>query len=208
MSQLTTPDTGIDQPGISYFVALQFSEEVARNLVQQAEAIAKAVGAGVYVSPLPSLHVSIMDFIDLKIDPEAFGFVHKDAFWQERSQQFLEAFYEVVATIAPFTITFDQIAVSPAAIIVKGHDQGQVQGIRTKLMERIGDKRLPGTKQPPDIIHSTIARFTQPVPLAKAVAAAAAPQMHLVQSVEAFCVFRQSRMHVLEAEKIAEVTLV
>lgn len=61
------------------------------------------------------------------------------------------------------TVTFDQIKVFSGAIILEGIDDGTIAAARSRFAD---DVTLPeGTRTPPNIIHTTIARFREQLPL-------------------------------------------
>ena len=59
---------------------------------------------------------------------------------------------------------FDTIGVSAGAVYRQAHDHGTFQHIRDSFLRET--ELLPGTKQPPKIIHTTIARFLKEISLA------------------------------------------
>ncbi len=73
------------------------------------------------------------------------------------------AFERSISGVKAPMITFDAVRLFNNAIIIQGHDDGTIQQIRNKFKEYFS---LPdGTRTPPAIIHSTIARYTAPLNL-------------------------------------------
>jgi len=92
----------------------------------------------------------------------------------------------------PITVTLDTLEASSSAIIIKGRDDGSFQRIR----DVISDKRLlpDGTRTPPDIIHSSLARYVKEVDVDQVRSILSSHNLELVQTVTEFEMVRVWRM--------------
>lgn len=64
---------------------------------------------------------------------------------------------------APVTVTFDTVEAFPGAIILKGHDDGTIDRLRSEFIS--GFDLPEGSRKPPAIIHTTVARYKKPLNL-------------------------------------------
>jgi hypothetical protein len=91
----------------------------------------------------------------------------------------------------PITVTLNTLEASPATIIVRGTDDGSFQHIRNAISSK---HLLPkGTRTPPDIIHSSLARYIKEVDLEHIRSVVARHQLKLTQQVTEFEMVKISR---------------
>jgi hypothetical protein len=97
-----------------------------------------------------------------------------------------------LANQGPIAVTLDTLEVSPAAIILRGTDDGSFQRIRNAVS---GKHLLPnGTRTPPDIVHSSLARYVKEVDVEDVRSVLARYRLNLVQTVTEFEMVRIWRM--------------
>lgn len=106
-----------------------------------------------WLTPPETLHITLMDWIAPLVD---YG-TDKEALFKELFPGYDRVFTKLLQQQAPITVHFDTVKVTPGAIILIGHDDGSFKRIRDGFLQQI--ELLPNTKQPPTIIHSTIARY-------------------------------------------------
>lgn len=203
----TKPDKLIGLSDVSYFATLFFSPQNAEWLQDIAVLIAKKFGDAIFVQPAHSLHINIVDFIDIATDITPSGVATKDELWDERGPQFEQALAEATEHVAPFTITFNEIGADERGIYIKGHDQGQIAAIRKVLVQQCDGVWLPGTQQPADDICVIIAHYQESCDLTDVQKAVAEQTLQLDQRADTVYVTRQSKMHVLTFKHIAEYEL-
>lgn len=187
--------------GQSYFLGLAFPPAIADSLEDIAMSVAREI-TGITVQPARTLHISLLDFIDSIIDPAHHGYPSKTALWEEIGPQCEEATQKALKDIKPFDVRFGELIVTDTTIILKGDDGGQIQRIRTAIMEDIDALRLPRSKRPPVIIHSSIARYNKVMPLEPIREAAASEQVDFTFHVDTFQLLHQLKMNMLESEEI------
>jgi|GEM_PF-2652000 len=184
--------------GVSYFLALDIPALVADAIEDRVQSIAREVGDGLYVQPARSLHITALDFIDPIIDPQKFGYASKAELWAKIGPQCQAAIERALKNVTPFTITFDELRVYDAAVILAGHDDGQLEKIRHSISQEIAGLQLPRTKQPPQIIHTTVARYTRVMPLQPVRELAAAEPLEFKLQVTALHLRNQLKANMLE----------
>lgn len=138
---------------------------LGKSTVQEVALIQKQLdtllGDSVWLTPPNCLHVTLMEII---CDADYGNTPRKELFdaWYADYGALAKQIIEGNST---FPIVFNEIHVSPMAIIIKTNQPDSLNEIRKQLLNRI---KLPeGTKLPPDIGHSTIARFKKEIDLDK-----------------------------------------
>lgn len=120
--------------------------------------LAENIGETLWLAPSNSLHITLCEIIQPKAYGEDRGLLYKR---HEREYHQLPA--TVLATVEPIKVHFNTIEVSPQAVIVRGDDAGVFNKIRVGLTDVL--PLPPETKRPPDIVHISIARYTEAIPL-------------------------------------------
>lgn len=141
--------------GVGAFLSEQ-SQKIVTNLLQQ---LTDELPGILWPMPPEALHITLFEIIvaldAYKGDRDELYEKHKVAIDQE-----LDA---MLSQMGPISIDFKYLEASPAAIIVKGTDDGGMQKIRESIVSK---GLLPSeTKLPPNIIHSSIARYIKAVDL-------------------------------------------
>lgn len=97
-----------------------------------------------------------------------------------------------LANQRPITVTIDTLEASPSAIIVRGTDDGSFQRIRDAISSKY---LLPeATRTPPDIIHSSLARYIKEIDVEHVRSVVARHQLEFTQTVTHFKMVRVWRM--------------
>lgn len=116
-------------------------------------------GDAIWLQEPPSLHITLMEII---CDTD-YGELSRAKFFQDWYTAYNSTTKNVLSQLAPFDLVFDELLVSQRAIIIKTSQSEELNTIRARLL---GKTTLPhDTKNPPDITHSTLARFTAPLNL-------------------------------------------
>lgn len=154
----TPPDHSEDEHSI---VRLLSPDSTSQAKAIQNE-LRNLFGDAIWLQEPPSVHVTLMEII---CDTEYVG-KSRQQYFDEWYAAYNETVKDILSTIEPFGISFNELLVSPRAIIIKSLDSEALNGIREALLKRIN--LPPGTKIPPDITHSTLARFNIPIDLEEA----------------------------------------
>jgi hypothetical protein len=110
----------------------------------------------IWSTPPETLHVTLMDWLAPLVDYTA----DKDVLFDDLFPVYDEALSRILKEGAPIHLVFNRLIVSPSAIAIVADENSTkiINDIRQHFLSEI--KLLPNTKQPPNIVHCTIARFT------------------------------------------------
>lgn len=145
-----------------FSIAAMLSNETIQEVLSIQSQLTALLGEAIWLTPPNALHSTLMEII---CDTKYEGMSRKEHFthWYER---YNDKARETIATFHPFDVTFNELHVSPAAIILKATDTSVFNTIREALLE---STTLPTqTKLPPDITHCTIARYNKEIDLGMA----------------------------------------
>jgi hypothetical protein len=200
--ELAQPVDWIKKPCVGYMMNAEFSDENAAQLEKLMDDLAREFGDGVFCMPRTSLHITLLDWIAPLIDYED---KDKDVLYKKIRSQYDKAMADILNTVGPITVTFNEIEVFPNTVIILGQDDGTFRYIREQFLERV--ELLPGTKLPPQIIHSSLARFTKPLELDKVRAFLAGKIVDITQEMTTFRLVRSAREPLLEFETLKRYKL-
>lgn len=178
-SVLTIPNA-LAPSGDEHAIVSLLSDSLVHQIVDIQKELQKRLGDVLWVPPTNCLHITLMEII-CNAD---YGKVPRMQLFSEWYGTYGTAVKEVIEQYATFTLEFSDLYVSPAAIIITASDPSPLNSIRSALLANI---KLPdGTKQPPRIAHTTIARFMRAVELEDVQAAAQPLQRRVTESIKAF----------------------
>jgi hypothetical protein len=155
---MTTVSPLVHSPD-EHSIAAVLSRESIEKVVAIQRQLKTMLGDAIWLTPANALHMTLMEII---CDTEYKELPRKQHFmnWYERYNDTVK---EIIAHFPSTSIIFNQLHVSPAAIILKAESPQPFNDIRDALLVRTV---LPAqTKLPPDIAHCTIARFNKAVDL-------------------------------------------
>lgn len=122
----------------------------------------------------------------------------KSSLYEQNRQQYEKVAGKVLTGFGKIEVAFNATEARPGAIIVRGKDDGSFNAIRAQLVEKLP---LPtGTKQPSDIIHSSIARYTKAVSLDEIQQVVARHQVNFKEEVSQFKLARSTVQPLLQYE--------
>jgi hypothetical protein len=200
--ELSQPADWVNKPFEGYMVSTEFSDENARILSELAQEVQTALEEAVFCMPRTSLHITLLDWIAPLVD---YGGQDKEKLFAQIRLGYDKAMSEILSSIKPITIRFDELRVSPSTIFIVGHDNGEFQKIREQFLEKV--ELLPGTKQPPQIIHSSLARFTKPIDLGLVNSFLAKKALDITQTVTNFRLIHTTKEPMLEFEVLKRYEL-
>lgn len=149
----TVPAQYINEPAIGFVYVALLSENAQQKITQLLADISQELPGVVWPMPPEALHLTLCEIVQSRKEYSE----DKEELFDKRKQEYTEAAAEVLTEIPRFSVTLDCIEASPEAIIVRTKDSSAFNGIRARLLERI---TLPEeTKTPPNITHSSIARY-------------------------------------------------
>lgn len=176
---LTQATANIGKPDNAYALVALLSKDTSRQFSLLLGKLCAELGDIVWAMPEDALHITLCEIIQPKNYAE-----DKQALYDLHSSEYESRPGEILAKHNPIKVTFSAIEVSSQAIIIRGTDDGSFEEIRKELVNKLP---LPSeTKMPPDIIHSTIARFTKEVPLEDVENIARKYSLNLVEDITSF----------------------
>ncbi len=159
MSQ-TTSKPSYDIACDGYIVVAPLGAETQQAIAAlQARLVEKFSADALWLPDSDQLHITVAHVLS----PEARYNEPSPDIFDRIGQSAMRALSLATSDQPAGTVIFDTIAAFPDAIIVRGHDDGELDAVRQKYVDNF---TLPeGTRRPPSIIHSTIARYRQPLDL-------------------------------------------
>ncbi len=189
------------QAVIGYIVNSGLSEGLYRPIYDiQTKLIERFPGA-IWGAPRQSLHITLMDWLAPLVD---YGH-NKDELFRSIEDEYTAVLTKALKQQAPILVTFDTIEVHPAAIIVKGHDDGSYSRIRDQFLSEV--ELLPGTKPPPAIIHTTIAKFLKPINVNEVADFVRHESLYAQEEILEFRLARETRVFMVEYEILRQFKL-
>jgi 2'-5' RNA ligase len=154
----TVPADFLDKESIGYVILAFPSENFKSYITRLLNDLAAELPDVIWPMPPEQLHITLCEIIQPKPYSQ-----DKEVLYKLHKEQYETVPAQTLSAFPKFTITFDTIEVSPQAIIVKSSNSDSLNSIREKLVSKI---ELPKeTRTPPDISHSSIARYLKEVDL-------------------------------------------
>ena len=180
--QKSEPVDWVGKEFTGFVINTTFSEDNTNKIMEWLAGLKKTVKEGIYTMTPESLHITVLDWVAPLYE---YNGADKRALYEELRPTYDAAFRRITKSVPAFDVHFNDIRVTPGAIILIGQDNGQFQSIRGRFMQSIV---LPeGGKQPPDLVHASLARFVPPaIDLAPVRAYAAKNPLDILQPVASF----------------------
>lgn len=150
------PYHNINKPVEGYIVNTGYEKKSTDKIQAIQEAFRQHFANDLWFTPADALHITLLDWIA----PLVSYAEPKDVLFKRIYNTYDTALKQALEPIPPIAVHFNSLIVTPDALIIQGVDKGEFQEIRNHFTDTID--LLPNTKQPPTIIHSTIARFRRP----------------------------------------------
>lgn len=157
----TIPHPDINEERVGYVLNSEFSSQNQQKIQELQTRLVERFGDAILLPAPETLHITLMDWLAPLVDYED----DKDDLFEEVRRPYNAALEAAIGQQGPVEVRFNQISVGPHAIFIKGEDGGQYQQIRSDFLSTV--ELLPNTKKPPQIIHSTIARYNQEIDLSE-----------------------------------------
>lgn len=157
--QSTGKSSDIGKAESWYFVNALISEMGRKVISEIQDKIKNEFGDAIWCVPKHNLHVTLMDWIS------PFGTYYKDKgeIFAEIYDSFDGATGKVLAEYDRIKLHFRELKITSDAVIAIFEDDGSFLKIRKDIMGKV--QWVEGNKLPPDIIHLTLVRFVEEIPL-------------------------------------------
>jgi hypothetical protein len=201
--EIAQPAAWVGQSFNAYSMNTGFSDENQQLLDDIIREIQNSFEDAVFCPPKTSLHITLLDWIAPLVDYDG---QNKDELFRRIQPTYDAAMTDILSSIAPITVHFNEIHTSPNTIYIIGHDNGEFQTIRDEFLKRVS--LLPGTKLPPDVVHSSLTRFTKPISLEPVTQFVTSKTIDFTQRVDTFRLTHATREPLLEYEVLKSYQLV
>lgn len=182
------PDIGVTLPDIDCVAVALLSESAQQQISKLLRAITERLGDAIWPMPANALHITLCEIIQPK------PYIEDKSELMKNLPQYEHAL-EGLLRIAPVEVSFNTIEVSPQAIIIRGEDDGTFNRVRSQLVPLLP---LPAeTKLPPDIIHSSIARYRKEVDINEVRSAVADLAIDFNETIHEFQLIKESAPHLV-----------
>lgn len=147
----------LDPSPDEYNIAAMLSVSTQQQIIALQDKIKAILGDVVWLMPAQCLHSTLMEII-WKTEYAA---LTRRQHFEQWYGAYHQATKEIIASHRPFAARFTELYASPGAIIIRAENTHEYNAIRDDLL---ANTKLPeGTKLPPTIVHSSIARYAQSV---------------------------------------------
>ncbi len=199
--ELTAPYEELNQAVVGYMLnsPLSFENQAVIHDIQTA--LKQSLGDVVWCLPVDALHITLMDWIAPLVDYRK----DKDEIFRDIFESYDVVFENILSSIKTISVAFSEIHVSAGAVYLRGSDNGEFASIRRRFLENVD--LIPGTKQPPTIIHTTIARFKNAITLESVQNVVTTQSVSFTQIIDAFLLVRETKIPMLERTVIKNYPL-
>jgi len=194
--ELTETSQYKDKKVSGYMLNAGLSKENQQKVAAINLQLKQEFGDVILDQPGSALHVTLMDWVAPLVTYEK----DHDALFKEVFDTYDNVLSSLAGNTKIFNVTFDTIRCSPAAIFIQGHDDGQFQSLRDGFTNQI--ELVAGTKQPPKIVHCTIARFDAAVDINQIKQFVETLSIHFQQPVHDFRLVHEVEMPMLSYETL------
>lgn len=197
----TVVNKDIGQNATGYMINAVFNDSAKQSLSVIQENLYGAFPDAVWIAPSESLHITLLDCIAPLVDYSD----DKTALFNKHRDTYDKALQESLRGVPPIQLEFDTIIATPTAIIIKASTDDAFNDIRREFTNRV--QLLEGTKQPPTITHSTIARYTKTIPLEAVDTFVKKQKIDCQVTVDKFRLVRETVIPQLDYELLKEYPL-
>jgi hypothetical protein len=194
--ELTQPYVELNKDVVGYMLNSPLSPKNQLIIRDLQEKLENTFGDIIWSLPAKSLHITLMDWVAPLVDYDQ----DKDRLFREIFDKYDQTFRETTQGVHLIRVTFSEVHVSSGGIYITGTDEGQFDYIRNNFLEKI--ELLPGTKRPPSIIHTTIARFTSATNLKPIQEFIGGELIQFEQLIDEFVLVRETKIPMLKHEII------
>lgn len=191
----------INKNAIGYMVNASISTEGAAQIAQIQRRLIDAFGDKVWCAPVETLHITLMDWIAPLAD---YG-QDKDELFETILPLYSNALKESLAEHKSIEVTFNTVQVSPGAVFCVGLDGGRMNRIRKTFTDKID--LIEGTKRPPTIVHTSIARFKAEIDIDNVKGVVQKYPISFTECIDSFRLIRETKLPMQEYEILQEYRL-
>lgn len=202
--ELTTKQESIEKPALGYMINTFLSNSSSAGISDLQNAISVEYPEMIWIPPKETLHITLMDWLAPLVEYSK----DKDKLFEEIFPQYNAILEEILKNLEPININFSEFIVSASAIAIKGDNQGTeiFNQIREQFLSKVD--LLPNTKRPPNIVHTTIARFIGSVALEDASNFLGKLSPSIDERVTGFQLVRETKVPMIEYSTLRHYSLI
>jgi len=156
----TVPADFIGKENVGYVLLALLSENAQTRISELLKDLNMTLPGALWTMPPKQMHITLCEIIQPKLYTE-----DKDILYKRHEALYENAPAQILSSLPRFTITFNIIECSPQAVIIRSNNASSFNSIRNQLVKTVP---MPTeTRTPPDIIHSTIARYLKEMDVEK-----------------------------------------
>jgi hypothetical protein len=198
---IMTVPVDIHKKSVGYVYNAALSTAGRQQIARLQQKLIRTFPDAFWAAPPESLHITLLDLLT----PVTTYDDDPDILYKELKDDYTQALITALQDQTAITVSFDQVKLFPAALIVEGHDNGSFKRLRDNFIKQV--TLLPGTKLPPTIIHSTIGKFLKSLPLDVVSAALSGEQLVFKEVIREFRLVRETRVFMLEHQILEQFPL-
>lgn len=179
----TVPANFTGKENVGYILLALLSEETKNHIAELLKDLNTQLPGVLWSMPPKQMHITLCEIIQPKPYTS-----DKDTLYKLHQDLYEDVPAKILSNLPKFTVTLDIIECSPQAVIVRSSDASSFNSIRSQLV-----KSMPmpeETRTPPDIIHSSIARYLKEVDIEKVRKVIARHHIHVEEEITEFKLLR------------------
>lgn len=181
----TVPDNVIGKSNLGYGLLSLLSKNASKQVAELLKKLSEDLPGAIWPMPPEQLHITLCEIVQPKEYVQ-----DKELLFETYRKEYLDVPAHILSSVPKFTVTFDTIEASSHAIIIRAGDSSQLNDIRAQLTANF---KLPEeTRTPPDITHSSIARYRKEVELEKVQAITAGYKIFIKEEMSNFVLVRNT----------------
>jgi hypothetical protein len=175
----TVPADFIGKETVCYVLLALLSKNAQNRIAELLKGLSAELPGVLWTMPPEQMHITLCAIVQLKPYTQ-----DKHYLYELHKEQYENIPAQILSSMPKFTVTLDLLECSSQAVIIKSSDASSFNSIRSRLT-----KSMPfpaETSAPPNIIHSSIARYTKAVNLEDVQAVIARHQIHIEEEITEF----------------------
>lgn len=193
----------LNRSAIGYMVNTLVGETAANEIKKIQAAFESEFGNNIWATPSDALHVTLLDWLAPLAD---YG-NDKDRLFEEIFPKYDKALSEILDKVNPVDLNFSRLVVSSSAVAIVADEECTkiLNDVRQKFLDKI--ELLPSTKQPPNIVHSTIIRFVGEAAVASVKNFASTLDFSFNNTISEFQLVRETSLPMLKYSAVKKYPL-
>lgn len=183
----------IGKSAVGYMINTGLSNGATAQIKMIQQSAQEVFAGDLWITPAGSLHITLLDWLAPLVDYHE----DKDMLFGNIRTSCDKALDDILNDVAKQSVVFNRLLVSPSAIaIVADNAAPHFNKIRQAFLSHVN--LPPNTKQPPTIVHATIARFTGDFDAKKAEHFMQQNNISISETINNFRLVRETKLPMLD----------